>query len=260
MGLSGSLDTLGVLARDVADLALARAVLLGTDEPRRTDQTSGDPPRISLMRGPHWWDGEIEMRNICLRAIDALAAAGAETGEVAHPDIFAELSEAQRIVMGYEAARVRKFEFTRHKTDLSAQFVALIEEGRRVDDAAYAAALAKRDRARAMLELMFARPMPFLLHRHRAKRRQVSMPQEILSIAVCGTSCRSRLSHYRLAKGQTACRWAYSCWALQERCASIGGRGVGTKSSRRRTLTFHLSCGASDQHTREPIIPTATAP
>ena len=47
----------------------------------------------------------MEMRDVCSRAMGALSDQGAETGEIASPPLFAELTEAQKIVMSYEAAR-----------------------------------------------------------------------------------------------------------------------------------------------------------
>ena len=155
MGLSSSLDTLGVLARDVRDLSLARAVLLGTNMPD-TPGFDDALPRISVMRGPHWMNGSVDMRDVCTRALTALAATGAECGEIAHPAIFAELTQAQITVMGYETARMRADEYDSHHGAISPQFAALIEAGRQVSDADYHAALATRDRANAILETLFA--------------------------------------------------------------------------------------------------------
>jgi amidase len=154
MGLSPALDTLGLLARDVQDLSLMRAALLGTDLPLSTgfDDTL---PRISLMRGPHWRDGSMEMRDTCMRALNALSATGAECGEVAHPPLFADLTQAQITVMGYETARARAHEYDTYRDDISPQFAALIESGQQVSEAEYHSALSTRDRANAMLDQIF---------------------------------------------------------------------------------------------------------
>lgn len=151
MGLSGALDTLGVLATDIGDLALARAALTGEAATPLADL--GDhPPRIHLMRGPHWMEGSVEMRDTCTRAMAALSATGAETGEIAHPALYAELTQAQIDVMGYETARLRAHEFDTYREEISPQFAALIESGQQVTDDRYRAALATRDRASAVLE------------------------------------------------------------------------------------------------------------
>ncbi|MGB3537510.1 MAG: amidase [Mesorhizobium sp.] len=155
MALSPSLDTLGLLARTPQDLALARSVLTGKPQPVPSD-FSDTKPRIALMRGPHWRDGSMEMRDVCGRAMRALADQGAETGEIGSPPLFAELTDAQKIVMGYEAANARRDVYTSHRDAISIQFAQLIHEGEAITEARYRDALAIRDRARAMVVLMFA--------------------------------------------------------------------------------------------------------
>ncbi len=154
MGLSQSLDTLGVLARDPRDLALADAVLRGIDPPPEP-QFEDRLPRVSLMRGPLWADGSIEMRDTCTRALAALAAAGAETGEVSHPQIFEKLTAAHHTVMSFEAARLREKEFEIGVPSISQQFFALLVAGQQISEADYHQALAMRDRASAILDQLF---------------------------------------------------------------------------------------------------------
>ncbi|WP_170765066.1 amidase [Ruegeria lacuscaerulensis] len=154
MGLSHSLDTLGVLARDPADLALTDAVLRGVDPPS-VPCFEDNLPRISLMRGPHWMDGSIEMRDACSRALSAIADAGAEAGEMAHPPVFTELTAAHNTVMSYEAACLRHQEFDLGVPAISPQFHALIEAGQQVSEGEYQQALAVRDRANAILDQLF---------------------------------------------------------------------------------------------------------
>ncbi|NVO58446.1 amidase [Rhodobacteraceae bacterium B1Z28] len=154
MGLSGSLDTLGVLARDPRDLALADAVLRGTEltPPPAYDDAL---PRIGLMRGPHWADGSVEMRDTCTRALAAIAATRAETGEITHPPLFARLTHAQIIVMGYEAARLRTAEYNVGLLGISQQFHDLLSDGLLVSEDEYHTALETRDHALTMLDQVF---------------------------------------------------------------------------------------------------------
>lgn len=155
MALSPSLDTLGVLARTPQDLLLARSVLTGRPQPAPVD-FSDAKPRIGMMRGPHWRDGSMEMRDACSRAMRALADHGAETGEIGSPPLFAELTDAQKIVMGYEVANARRDVYTSHRDAISPQFAQLVREGLGVTEAQYREALAIRDRASAMAEIMFS--------------------------------------------------------------------------------------------------------
>ena len=154
MGLSQSLDTLGVLARNPRDLLLADSVLRGTHVPPPPD-FQDNLPRIGLMRGPHWMDGTVEMRDTCTRALAAIAAAGADTAEVACPQVFSGLSDAQNTVMSYEAARLRAVEYSAGESAISPQFHSLIENGLGVRDTDYRQALTIRDSASVVLNQLF---------------------------------------------------------------------------------------------------------
>jgi amidase len=98
----------------------------------------------------------MEMRDVCSRAMRALADDGAETGEIGSPPLFTELTDAQKIVMGYEAANARRDVYASHRGAISTQFAQLIREGQGVTEARYREALAIRDKAGAMVEMMFA--------------------------------------------------------------------------------------------------------
>jgi amidase len=153
--LAPSLDTLGLLARDPEDFMLARAVLTGSPPAEPLDFSDANP-RICLMRGPHWEDGAGVMREVVSRARRVLSDRGAETGEIDHPPLFSQLTEAQTVVMAYEAARIHGCLYEGNRAAISDQFARLIQSGRQVTEAQHHAALAVRDRANAMIEAMFA--------------------------------------------------------------------------------------------------------
>lgn len=155
MGLSESLDTLGLMARAVEDLVLARAALCGA-APEVPPAFTERPPRIALLRGPDWMDGAQEMRDVCERAMAALADCGAETGELADPEIFLELVNCQKTVMAFETARARIYEFEHHRDQLSDHFIALMEDGLAIPRARYEEALQTRNRAQLELAALLA--------------------------------------------------------------------------------------------------------
>jgi amidase len=154
MGLAPSLDTLGFLAREVEDFVLARSVLCGSEPAAPVDYTE-TPLRVSLLRGAHWAEGSVEMRDVCQRALVALATAGAQTGEITTPQAFMDLTECQKTVMAYEAARARIFEYDHYRASISDAFIDLVESGLRVTRAAYETACRERDRARRVLYDLF---------------------------------------------------------------------------------------------------------
>lgn len=154
MALSPSLDTLGFLAREIEDFELARSVLCGS-QPALMPDPEDEPLRISLFRGPHWWEGSIEMRDVCQRAINALQTAGALTGELSCPEVFKSLTEAQKTVMAYEVAHARIYEYSRYADQISTAFKDLVESGFAVSRTDFEAACATRDRAARILESLF---------------------------------------------------------------------------------------------------------
>lgn len=155
MGLAPSLDTLGLMAREVEDLVLGRAALCGSSD--RLDRLfEKRAPRIGLVRGPDWAAGSSEMREVCERAMSHLANAGAETCERTDPPIFAELVKCQMLIMAFEAARTRSAEYDQHRGNVSDHFASYVEEGRAISWADYEAALRMRDDAQRDLDSLFA--------------------------------------------------------------------------------------------------------
>jgi len=154
MGLAPSMDTLGFLAREVEDFELARTVLCGSEASAPTDFNE-TPLRVALLRGAHWAEGSVEMRDVCQRALATLAEAGAQTGEIATPQAFIDLTECQKTIMAYEVARARIYEFDHYREHISSAFIDLVENGLRVTRAAYEDACHNRDRAMRVLHNLF---------------------------------------------------------------------------------------------------------
>jgi Asp-tRNA(Asn)/Glu-tRNA(Gln) amidotransferase A subunit family amidase len=138
--LSERLDTLGLLARTVADTAL-----LGGFAP-----PSGEG-RVAFCRTP-WWDRLEDGGRGALEA--AAARLGVE--EVALPIEFAGLTEAQETVMAFDVARNLEPEWREHRDELSGAMRDYIERGRTVSVEAAEAGAAVRDRCQSMLADVFA--------------------------------------------------------------------------------------------------------
>jgi Asp-tRNA(Asn)/Glu-tRNA(Gln) amidotransferase A subunit family amidase len=150
---STTLDTVGVLGRDVTDVALALGVMAG-DVAAFTPAELGDRPRVGFCRTPQWDQLEPSTRSILERAADRLAA-HVDLVEVDLPPHFAELVDAQRTIMGFEARRELARERTDHADQLSDQVRTYLDEAAALGDR-YADALALAGRCRAELPDLFA--------------------------------------------------------------------------------------------------------
>jgi Asp-tRNA(Asn)/Glu-tRNA(Gln) amidotransferase A subunit family amidase len=128
--LSERLDTLGLLARSVADAAL----LGGFEVPSREG-------RVAFCRTP-WWDAVEDGSRAALE--QAAAALGVE--EVELPAEFAGLAAAQETVMAYDVARNLEPEWREHRDQLSDAMRNYLERAHSVSvaDAEAGAALAER--------------------------------------------------------------------------------------------------------------------
>ncbi len=149
-----SLDTVGVLARRVADCRLWVAAVGGAD---LTPPEDAALPRVGWCRSPAWGAATKAMRDAFETELPRrLRAAGLEPVEVDLPPLFAEAMDAQRTIMAFEAARALAFEAEIHGDVLSAGLRAQIAEGRATPWTDFAAACRLRDLAmagfRAVLE------------------------------------------------------------------------------------------------------------
>ena len=146
-----SLDTVGTMARSVADTALFRAALMAISyEPPALPER---PPRLALCRTPHWDQATPEGQAVLEAAARRFAAAGAQIVESELPPECADISEIQRRHSAYEAPRNHAPELHRHAPLLSDDLLAngRIAEGRKLslDDFREASRRAERARAAA---------------------------------------------------------------------------------------------------------------
>jgi amidase len=120
MEASGSLDTLGILARSVEDVALYRDVLLGVAHEPVRDPAS--PPRIGFCRTHVWPRLKPETQKLVEDAAAALARRGARVEEVTLPADFEGLEDVHRWISGFEMARNLTWEFEHHWEEISETF------------------------------------------------------------------------------------------------------------------------------------------
>jgi Asp-tRNA(Asn)/Glu-tRNA(Gln) amidotransferase A subunit family amidase len=116
--MADSLDTIGVIARSVADCALFAGAVSGRDlgDP---DAKPGTMPRIGICRSPTWDAAAPETHALLSRVTDALSRAGATVTDRELPKQFDALIDAHPIIMNSESARALGWELATHPDQLS---------------------------------------------------------------------------------------------------------------------------------------------
>jgi len=151
--LAWSYDTVGVMGRTVADCALLVGALLGADWLAGLD--GAGTPRIGLCRTLKWSEAQPEAGPALDATRRRCETSGAKVIEVEMPAGFAELYEAQPVVLAYEMAHVFADEMARSRDKLSARFREQIERGQAIRHVEYARAKAVLDTCRAQLGDLF---------------------------------------------------------------------------------------------------------
>ena len=151
--LSQTLDTLGGFARCVQDLALLRAVLMGSPAQLTTP---AQPPRIGLCRTPQWPQATAATQEAVETAARRFADAGAQVEEVTLPAEFDGLVEAQTTVQIFEGVRCCAYELTQRRDELSASTQKLLGPGENLSYAEYRSALQLAASCRSALPAVFA--------------------------------------------------------------------------------------------------------
>jgi amidase len=121
-----SLDTIGLLAREVEDIELFWNVLVGR---RNAPSSSLAAPRLALFRTHHWSKASEDTVAAIEDAVLQLRDAGAVIEEMPVPKGFAELSEARVVINGYERARALAWESQHHADRLSPALARVVTDG-----------------------------------------------------------------------------------------------------------------------------------
>ncbi|MNR83689.1 Glutamyl-tRNA(Gln) amidotransferase subunit A [compost metagenome] len=154
--LSPSLDTVGVLTRNVADAAffigaLARLPLSALLAP----QATAPRLRVGICRTPHWERASPGARAVFEQAARLLERSGAVLRDIDLPAPCGGLTDAQIRIMGYEAAAAFAPEARTHAEGFSKPFAAVLESGRAIDGTSYVAAQALAAASRQMVAGVF---------------------------------------------------------------------------------------------------------
>lgn len=149
--MAESLDTIGIMARNVSDIQLLASVLMPLP-PCMPERAS---PRIGFFRTPYWDEVDFDCQDALLARMQRLARHGARVTAVPDLDALRPLYQDQRDVMNYEAARSLLFEREHHARQLSDALRGALQSGEEFSSQCYAAAL----RRARMGGMAFARLM-----------------------------------------------------------------------------------------------------
>src|SRR6185436_13780356 len=130
-----SLDTVGLYAAGVADVAFATAAMTGRD--LRVDRAAPSAPRVAFMRTHIWADASTDMQNAVETTARAMETAGASVKDVALPPLLEDAWRAHKIIILHEAARSYAYEYDNKRELLGPKTVAMIDEAATVSVDAY---------------------------------------------------------------------------------------------------------------------------
>jgi Asp-tRNA(Asn)/Glu-tRNA(Gln) amidotransferase A subunit family amidase len=147
------LDTAGLFAARVVDVAFAAAAITGRD--LRVDQAASAAPRIAIARTNVWGDASPAMQGALETAARIAQAAGARVSEPAWPGLLTDAFHAHAIIQDYEAYRTLAFEYDNHRDALSPILRGMLDKAAAITPDAYDAARRTTKRARqALAEFM----------------------------------------------------------------------------------------------------------
>jgi amidase len=152
--LADSLDTVGVMARDIADAAFFAGVVAGRPALRHIAAPTA-VPHFGLYRTPMWDQAEASTAAALEAACAAIERRGAAVTEIAVPAEHRALNAAHDAIMGFELAAALAYERTRHAAELSPRLGQLLDAGMAVTVETYDAAVAETALARARLDYFF---------------------------------------------------------------------------------------------------------
>jgi len=154
---SPPLDTIGVFARDLADLALIADVLMRFDAQDEAMTPIAPPclarimaeevpvdPHFAFIRTPVWEQVDQVTKDALRELIEATNETQPKTIDIVDmPPLFADLHEDHRRVMEADLARSFAAEYRQGQAQLSDVLREMIERGQQVSDADYRQALAR---------------------------------------------------------------------------------------------------------------------
>ena len=153
--LSDTLDTVGTIARSVADAAYFAAAVSGRHE-LIVDKPGDSQLRIGICRTYEWKHALPETVAALETAAAALAKGGAKVSEIKLPPTYANLVQAQTDIMFVEEVQSLAYERLAHARDISDELLALLDAGLAIPVERYDAAQTLARNCRRTLADVFA--------------------------------------------------------------------------------------------------------
>jgi amidase len=129
--LRPTLDTMGLFARSIADIALLRSALCGTPLALLRRDVRG--VRLGVCRTMNWKQAQPESVRALESAAHNLAAAGAKMHEVEMPAVFADINQSFNVISGVEASRAMTIEARDNFSELNYWIQDSLTAAKRVD-------------------------------------------------------------------------------------------------------------------------------
>jgi Asp-tRNA(Asn)/Glu-tRNA(Gln) amidotransferase A subunit family amidase len=152
--VSWHLDTAGLFAASVADVAFAAAAI--SDRDLRVDGRTPSSPRIGVLRDQPWAPASDDMKAAIDNIARAASAANARVRDIKLAPVLASAFRAHATIQAYEAARSLASEYERFKDKLAKGVLELVESGFAISADAYDEARRTASQARRALSDLMA--------------------------------------------------------------------------------------------------------
>jgi Asp-tRNA(Asn)/Glu-tRNA(Gln) amidotransferase A subunit family amidase len=149
---SWALDTVGLFAAGVGDVAYALAAITGRDG---IEGQTGGNPRIAVIRQDFAGAPEPAAEAALTRAIAAAERAGARVVDLTPPPELEAAWARHGHIQDFEARQALGWEFTQHRDAIPPQALANLEAGDAIDPGTYDDARRHAHRARRVLKALF---------------------------------------------------------------------------------------------------------
>jgi Asp-tRNA(Asn)/Glu-tRNA(Gln) amidotransferase A subunit family amidase len=154
---SPSLDTMGLFAAGVEDVALLAALLTGRDLALLAGEPPVDPAtiRVGLYRCAQLEGADPAMRAALSKAVDLAANAGFEVGEIGEPEALAHARDSHKTIQDYEAGLACGPDLARYRELLSPVLKQTVDRGQAISPSDYDAARRRAKHGRNATSALF---------------------------------------------------------------------------------------------------------